>query len=59
MRQHKMAYIEAEKILINNNCLSSIITNEFNLKRLCEYKLIPLSVEENYCENIKPEIKIT
>jgi len=54
-----MAYIEAEQILINNNCLSSIITNEFNLKRLCEYKLIPLSVEENYCENIKPEIKIT
>jgi len=54
-----MAYIEAEKILINNNCLSSIITNEFNLKKLCEYQLVPLSVEENYSENFKPETKIT
>ncbi len=47
MMKYELAYYEAQKVLLKNNCVSDELTKEFNLNKILDYELptLPERVE--------------
>lgn len=48
MMKYELAYYEAQKVLLRNNCISEELTKEFNLDKILDYELPALNTLDSH-----------
>lgn len=48
MMKYELAYYEAQKVLLRNNCISEELTKEFSLDKILDYELPALNTLDSH-----------